>query len=123
MNVMFHTTSSLVDRGISSAPDREPAAVVRAGDDVRVGVDVVERRDSVEDVVAVVELDERVRRLGTEHIDLWINQPVSRVRLAEKRRDNLIYALTSTQRGRPIEPMITAAKGACGSIVGLKGVR
>ena len=77
MNVMFHTTSSLVDRGISSAPDREPAAVVRAGDDVRVGVDVVERRDSVEDVVAVVELDERVRRLGTEHIDLWINQPVS----------------------------------------------
>ena len=83
----------------------------------------MERRDRVEDVVAVVELDERVRRLGTEHIDLWINQPVSRVRLAEKRRDNLIYALTSTQRGRPMEPMITAGKGACGSIVGLKGVR
>ena len=29
----------------------------------------MERRDRVEDVVAVVELDERVRRLGTEHVD------------------------------------------------------
>ena len=29
----------------------------------------MERRDRVEDVVAVVELDERVRRLGPEHVD------------------------------------------------------